>query len=359
MSIVLPRSTTSYHVIPADPGRDAAEIVSFWSRNFPELTPEQHRLRFEWNYCSGPYGPGRCWLLTAGEDIVGTAGLGMRRLEISGATFAAGLASDLAVDARHRSLQPALMLQRQVLEALRGGDVSLVYGLPNSKSIGVFRRLGYSSVAKIRRFVKVLRVDPYLEQRNAPVIAQKLVSAPANLGMRMVSPETWRKSQAHVIRELAAFDNRFDELFSRTHASVALTTARSAAFLKWRYTDCPLRKYRTVGLLTPDESRLSGYAVLYSTGGHWFVADVWNEPCRDIACDLLGGVICWAREQQAVSIQVETAGCDELENTLCRFGFRIREEGRMELMAMTSEEERELATMVGRWYFLSGDEDYN
>src|SRR5262249_28885102 len=102
----------------------------------------------------------RCWLLLAGDQVVGTAGLGLRRLFLDGVTAQVGLASDFAVDPEHRSVQPALQLQKAVLACL-GDDLPLIYGLPNRKSSAVFRRLGYQEVGTLRRFVKVLRVGPY------------------------------------------------------------------------------------------------------------------------------------------------------------------------------------------------------
>jgi hypothetical protein len=282
-------------------------------------------------------------------------------LQAAGTSFVVGVASDLAVDAQHRSLQPALMLQKKVLNDVSATDISLVYGLPNGKSIGVFRRLGYSPVAKIRRLVKVLRIERYLEQRNAlPALAQRLLAAPANLGIKMAWPETWRKSHGWIIREMPAFDERFDDLAARTQTAAELTTARSAKYLKWRYTGFPLQKYVTIGLLTPDGSRLAGYAIVYlGAQEQVMLVDFWHEAGPHAGNDLMGGVVSWARRQQAASIAIETYGNVEVDRLLRRFGFSVRQET-MELMVSPSQRSRAaLMGVLDHWYFVAGDEDYN
>src|SRR5262249_42112543 len=112
---------------------------------FSESPPGYHARKYDWNYRANSLGPGRCWLLLAGNTVVGTAGLSRRRFRLNGGPIDVGLASDFAVDREHRCFQPALMLQKAVLSSLTH-DTNLIYGLPNQSAIGVFRRLGYQSL---------------------------------------------------------------------------------------------------------------------------------------------------------------------------------------------------------------------
>ena len=73
-------AAAAYTVAEADLDRDREAILAVWRRNLPDK--ELAAAKFDWYYRSNPLGSGRIWKLIADStgEIVGTAGMGRRRL---------------------------------------------------------------------------------------------------------------------------------------------------------------------------------------------------------------------------------------------------------------------------------------
>src|SRR5690606_34906002 len=105
--------------------------------------------------------------------IVGTAGVGWRRMRLDGRELRGGLLADMAVMAGHRMLGPALLLQRTACEtALQEGD--LVYGFPNPNAVPVVKRLGYVHVGDMTTYARAVRHASYLARRLPAALAGPL-----------------------------------------------------------------------------------------------------------------------------------------------------------------------------------------
>jgi hypothetical protein len=292
-----------------------------------------------------------------GGGVVGTAGVGLRRLRVGGPTVVAGLASDFAVDPEHRSLGPAMMLQRAVLETLDDG-VDVIYGLPNAKALPVFKRLGYSADAALTRYVKVLAVERYLTGVPGPRVGRKIIAGVVDPVLRVGSPETWRPRRGRTLVELATFDERFDELWARTADAFGVACERTASFLRWRYDACPLLSYTTLGLIERGGERLAAYAVCtLGSDQQVTVIDFWYGSDASVRDDLLAAVLSWSRAAGAASVACEVAGAGQVAEGLVRFGFRHRGAGSAIVISPTRDGTP--APQLSAWPFLRADEDYN
>lgn len=348
-----------YAVRRADLDRDRDAVVAVWSRNLRSHDGPGHAARYDWYYRQNPLGPGRLWVVEAGPGgpVVGTAGLGLRRLITPGGTVLAGLASDFAVDADHRSLGPAVMLQRAVLGTV-GDGVDLIYALPNARALPVYKLLRYGADAALARYVKVLAVGRYLSRAPGPRVAKRVAAGLADPLLRLASPETWRPTRGRAVREVAGFDARFDELWARTAPASDVAGERTSAFLGWRYGLCPVAAYATLGLTDRGGDRLLGYAVCTRGADRQVnVIDLWPAAAAAVRDDLLAGLLRWARAGGAASVACETAGARQVADGLARFGFRHRGAG----SAIVVSAARAGATQpaLATWHFLRADEDYD
>lgn len=292
--------------------------------------------------------------------MVGTAGLGTRRIRLAdGSTATAGLASDFAVDPDHRSLRPALLLARTVAATV-GNGVDLIYGLPNSQSAGVFRRIGYELDGTLRRYVKVLRSERFLRPRLPVSAVRRPLTMFADLALRAASPETWGPKGGLTVTAVEEFDSRFDDLWSRASAAQGgAITERTAAFLQWRFRRNPLQRYTVLGFKRPGGNELAGYAVclIQQKDEQAVVIDILFDPAMADAQGLVAGVVAWARTERAASVACEFEGAPELEAALRGFGFKCR--GGKTLRAILVPKERGGPGMLRGWWFLRVDEDYN
>jgi hypothetical protein len=114
----------SVGVRPADLERDKAVIVETL-RCF--LNPHSDNRRFEWLYRDNPFGEASVWLAYEGkpDHVVGVAGAFPRRLHMLGGQKLSWVLGDFCVSDEHRTLGPALMLQRACLAGLEKQGASL------------------------------------------------------------------------------------------------------------------------------------------------------------------------------------------------------------------------------------------
>ncbi len=347
-------------MISADPDRDRAAIVSVWERNLPRPSHCSHDRRYEWQYLKSPVGPGLCWLLLAqpGDRVVGTAGLALRAVKLGTRQAIAGIAADFAVDPEHRSLLPALMLQKAVLGS-RNRGVNLIYGLPNAQAAVVFKRLGYSTIGGLRRYTRRLRTDEYLHQfTRFPYVGRALAARMANGVLALVSPETYYRPRCGRLQELPGFDLRFDDLWSRVSGRFATIGERNSPFLHWRYSQCPLQEHTVLGLVTDDSSRLVGYVVAQRNNYRWLIVDLLVDETPDSCLALLAGFLNYAGQRGAQSVTLDfhspAAG---IEAALRHLRFRRRDSATSMTICAECPGERFPPEEVTQWHFLRGDID--
>lgn len=351
-----------YTVLPADLHQDRDAILALWMRNLPapgSLANQQRK--FAWYYLDNPAGPGRCWLLraTPGDRVVGTAGLGKRRIYAANSSFLVGLASDFAVDHDHRLLRPALMLQRAVTQSTADG-LPMIYALPAKQSAGAIQRVGYQSLGNTKRYVKILRIGPYLNRLvSLPRPFTAALAAIANPILRFASSENWRRSRGYSVSEVSTFDARFDELWNTVSTAYPIIGQRTADFLRWRYTHCPLLAYHTLALFTQSRDRLLGYAVCHlGQNQHATIIDLLTNNSDDALIELLAATVSFARDKHAASLSLAILDSSRFEPSLLALGFHLRLPGHP-LMVFPANATPLPATRLRNWYFTLGDEDYN
>ena len=93
----------------ADLKRDGVRIADALSKY---LTPLADLQRFDWLYNRNPNGKARAWVGLIEGDVVATAAVFPRRAYFNKSEIIAWVLGDFCVSDRHRSLGPAVALQR-------------------------------------------------------------------------------------------------------------------------------------------------------------------------------------------------------------------------------------------------------
>jgi hypothetical protein len=292
----------------------------------------------------------------------------MRPLKIGQTVTKVGVACDLAVNKDHRFLQPALMLQRAMISSAHAG-VRIFYGVPNSAGASVMKYLGYRELCCVHRYAKVLRISHYLRRSgesgplgpSARRIADRGFAALQSIGR---PPRSGQSAQV-----LPCFDERFDELWSRMSPELPALTVRDRRFLNWRYYECPLRQYKTLGLLTEDESRLLGYLIYYVEDRSALCADLLAPGGVEDLDALLSSWAALAFGEGLASLSVSCSD-DALAARLLRQGFSRRSIApanhlvrtrRYEQCKTLFTHERHSVTqpaVADGWYYTEGDSPY-
>lgn len=125
---------SNYYVTEVSSEEDLAQAISLWERNLPTAKGDGIK-KYQWFYEANPYTRASLWLLKykGNDKAVGVGGVGFRRFSVRSKSLVGAIGVDLAVEKGHRSLGPALKLQRTIMEATER-DVDFRYGF--SKQAG-------------------------------------------------------------------------------------------------------------------------------------------------------------------------------------------------------------------------------
>ncbi len=334
-------------------------LTPLWARNLRDAADP--RDRFRWYYEDPPDGAAEALVLEALGDevvpeVVGCAAIGARTLVHRAGPAPAALLGDLAVDAAHRTLFPALILQRAVKAVVRE-RFALSYGFPSPAAVPVFERLGYATLGEMTRYARVLRHARYVRRVwNAGVLsdlAGGLVDGVSALRDRTRAP---RVGAGRTFAWQEAYDPRFDDPELQGAAAGRLRFQRGAQFLSWRFGQRPGRTYRTATLGAP--SRLDAYAVVEQVEATAHVRDWHGRTVSDLD-SLLGALLSALRVQGVESISVWALPTLEAVTVLDAHGFVPRERGRPVIVDPFG---LELATAsaardASAWWLTDADED--
>lgn len=220
--------------------------------------------RFRWSHELNPAGSCATFLLScareAGSEVVGSTTIFPRRLRALGQEIAGGILGDLAVDRAHRTLFPALALQRAA-RAFGRAHLGVIYGMPNQRALPIYDRLRFTRLGEMVRYSLPLCLED-----NVP--SELPLLALLRRGARIVdrARASWSRFDRRTVPadyQLELVDGpdaRFDELWERASRSFTIIGRRDSAFLRWRFCDKPDDSFRLATLARGD--RLEAYAVL-------------------------------------------------------------------------------------------------
>ena len=315
---------SAYRVETANLAVEATAVIEVWSEALGHA--ERRPAKLTWFYAARAAGVAELFVLRHEGRVVGVTGIGQRRLMWRDRAFDAAQMGDFAVDSRHRTLYPALLLQRAALEQGLARYV-LLYGFPNAKSLPVVRRVGYRVLPGMARHARVLRSEAYLPGSwPRPLRRWSGLAIDAVLALRHATPLLGKQR----VDWLDAPDQRFDELWLRSHGQLAdcVVGVRDQAFLHWRFTLQRWRNTRFFVWLDDSDSgsRLLGYAACEAEGDVIHVHDFLVEQAssRQVArmLRLLGAQ---ARRNGMRSVSLQCSGPRWLLAGVHAAGLRRRE----------------------------------
>jgi hypothetical protein len=239
-----------YVVIDADLEHDGDAAVAVWQGNIGwyNRLPEMYRAF----YLDSPHGRPILKLLRhqPSQTIVGTFGAGPRRILWRGREIRAAVLSHLCVMREHRSVKPAAMLQRAVVDACRD-RFDVVYGLPSHMGAALGRLTGRKVGGQLIRHVKILRYQHYVGRflpRPLAWLGGNLIDLACAARARLRRP---RKKLAPHVEWADAVDPRMGPLWQQSPHGEGWTSIRDTPTLRWRFDRLPSTRRRYL-LLSPN-----------------------------------------------------------------------------------------------------------
>jgi hypothetical protein len=313
---------STVHVRPADRDSDRQELMSILHANLPDLP---HARRFDWLYRANPDGAAWSWFVCEPSGrAVGVTSLFPRSVWLADKTAMCGQVGDFAIAASHRSLGPAVMLQKATFGPVDNGALAFCYDCPpHQAGMSTFRRLGMKPNCRVDRYALPLRVEGRLRKRLGPGAAVPAVAG--NLLLRM--SRRWRQKpntkSLNIGEHLGPFTEEFSRLDDEVPHDSIIRGRRTTPLLNWRYREDPLQQYH---VFTARESgELIAFVVLRLTDDVVTVVDVFGNAFPDSAYALLASVFeRYQRSHQTVDAYLSAGssliGCFE------SMGFRRRSE---------------------------------
>jgi hypothetical protein len=329
---------------PADLERDRKAMLTLLVDHFAEWNDER---KFDWLYVDNPMGVPRTWLLERGSEIVGLSSAFSRRLRVDGRSLNAWVLGDFCVSKEHRSLGPAIALQRAACEGVDRGDVDLWYDFPSRTMSAIHGRMGVKPRGEMVRLVYPLRVDRMVEKK----MPNSLVAA----GLReagnrvLASRDAVRRRDGSI--EVSLRDRDFEvDVEPGIEARGGVSLERSAAYLNWRYRADP-RGPASI-LSARRGGREEGFFVFRSGDEDLHVWDAFAIGDTAVLRELVLEVIDVARSRSAVSVTVGLSDRHPWMGAFEKLGFHRRESVPFVVYARAGVLEPEIP-----WFLMSGDRD--
>ncbi|WP_027081259.1 hypothetical protein [Luteimonas mephitis] len=299
---------------------DRDTVLSIWRGN---LGQEAHMCaKYEWFYLRCPFGTPVLQLLrhAPSNEIAGACAAGRRHMLWRGQALEAGVMVDLAVRAEHRSLGPALMMQKALIQCGLQ-KFGFVYGFPNPRATAIFRRLGSRKLVDIVRHACVLRPETYLKRRMPAPLATAL-GVVLGLGLRLRERIRRIGTQRFDVSWSNRADARMDGLWSRSAPGTGLLAIRDARHLRWRFDEAPTNTTRYLLLSTDAGKTLFGWFATQVVDNVLHVRDFWTvDAANGVSTACVDALICAARRLRVSAISVEIACRDDKLSGWRRRGF--------------------------------------
>ncbi len=333
--------------------RDRNRAIDLWRGNLGD--PSRVEGKFAWFYERSQTGEPLALFLDfddpAGErQSVGIATAGMRSFLLGDQPVDAGVLVDMTVSPQHRTLFPALTLQKAILQAglsLR----QLLYGFPNAKAAPVFQRAGYRKLGAMVRYVRVLRSAHYLARRwpkwlaaLVGPLADSLLALRFAANRRSVSL-VWQPIGEHAaLNDVVAVAGR-----------ALLRGTRTAEFLKWRFATDRGASFDVVNAIARDTNASVGYWVVQAVDGVLTIRDcAAGSFASPLAQSAWSALFTEARRRGFRSVSFECLAPAEFVAVLQRVGMSRRSE-RPVFSALRAE--HPLSISADSTYLTAADED--
>jgi hypothetical protein len=187
---------------------------------------ERHRALFAWKHIDNPFGTSPSWVAVDDQGVVGVR-IFMRWGFLFGERAVEAVrAVDTATHPRARGLGVFRALTLRVVDELKSQGVDWVFNTPNDQSLPGYLSMGWQRLGRLPVLLRPagVRVVPRLAAARVPA---DLWSVPTSAGEEAAA--------------VLAHAGELEELLASQPARQGeVRTARSAAYLRWRYAAGPV-----------------------------------------------------------------------------------------------------------------------
>jgi|GEM_PF-4905310 len=303
-----------YNIRKADISNDRLNVLNLWRAG-----GFSSKSIFDWYYNENT--KNTLYVLTDKNDVIlGTISYGIRKLNFKGNELTAGILGNYFIDKNHRTLRPALILLKWVLNNNKN-NIDLFYGFPRKKAEALFKYAGLSKKNSIHRHAKIIKINRYLSGFNSLV---SIIFSPS------LNYLIWLRDffKTFSLKKKYSILDDFDEGFDYNSCSKNYVISnRDYNFLNWRFIKIPEDDYR-IFAIKDHASRMCGYVVytIHSTND----VEIMDFMANHDPCDYKSLLLIFAsyiRKHNINSIMLESYENSSVDDELKQAGF-VKREGR-------------------------------
>lgn len=211
-----------------------------------------------WQYTANPAGPPELHVVNSADEIISQFVAIPAVCKVADELVPVHLSLNTITHPDHRGHGYFTTLAGDAFQSLEKKDHAAIIGFPNLQSIrGFTEKLGYSQIGTLPFLIRPLRrtgmIHAFLFGR----------------GRRKGDDLAFYLDAASVFRNkewccttVDPSDIRFIKLLERLQAGRDCTLLRTADSIRWRYLDCPTRKYSLLAVSDNRESEFKAYLVV-------------------------------------------------------------------------------------------------
>lgn len=342
----------AYTVEEGDALQERQTILDLWEQGFGGGLEE----RFTWMYENNPQGVPDTWFLRETDgNIVGSVSLCRMQFSFKGASVRVGQPMDFVIDKGHRSLGPAMSMQRRLIADMQEKGYDLLYGFPNKKSRMVQKRSGFREIGCFSHWRMRLRSESTIRRRLDSKLLARTAGYAVDKGAGLKEALIWRKLPSGYTCQCASevpldFDQR---CYNRGDFSIMMG-GRSRAYLQWRFFQHPLIQNQIC--ILQEGAAVHGYIIYNIEAGRVTVLDFLAFG-GSLFLSLLREFVRKMRRAGALSITVNYMGPKNIVDVLRSVGFKEKAEEEYFLVALGQTFQSEHLLEPESWYITTGDRD--
>lgn len=320
------------------------------------LSSDANEVRYEWLYRKNPEGKALTWVVCEPEEgkIIGVSAAFPRRILHNGNEMRGYVLGDFCIHPDHRSLGPALALQKSSLQGLSNEGAGFVFDFPSTSMLAIYKRLSIEPQETVIRFAKPLRADRQIQKSVSNKAAVRALAVAANATLRLRDSRLKRSNAVEINEQDTPCGEEFTTATCRWATRMGICGSRDANYLNWRFLQHPQRKYH---LLTARKNgKLCGYLIYERAGEDATVADLFAEE-SSVCKALLVETITIARRAGVHTLSAPFLSSHPSRKILEDCGFQPRESTPVMLLGLPWARNVQVDRGTDQWYLTHGDRE--
>ena len=320
------------------------------------LSSDANDVRFEWLYNKNPEGKALAWVACEPETekIIGVSAAFPRRILRNGKEMRGYILGDFCIHPDHRSLGPALALQKSSLEGLSNEGAGFIFDFPSTSMLAIYKRLRIEPQETMIRFAKPLRADRQIQKSVSNKAAVRALAVAANATLRLRDSRLKRSNVVEVKERDTPCGEEFTAATRRWTTRMGICGSRDANYLNWRFLQHPQRKYHL--LTARKDGELCGYLIYERVGEDATVADLFAEE-SSVCRALLVETIAIARRAGVHTLSAPLLSSHPSREILENCGFQPRESTPVILLSLPWARNAQVDRGADQWYLTHGDRE--